>query len=113
MADCVLNEVTVPEQLRAHPHPNLVSYCGCVVKDGLFTHISLQRYPFNLVKHAQAELSEIQRRSIFNGIKEGVEHLHSLDWRTMTSIPTMFVLIQKDEPSSSTSTVVCPLEIDS
>ena len=78
VADCVLNEASVLERLKAHPHPNIVKYYGCVVKDGLITHISLKKYPRSLVEYAEPGLSDSQKARIFNGVKEGIHHLHSL-----------------------------------
>ena len=77
LADCVLNEVTVLEQLKRHPHPNLVSYYGCVIEDGLITHLCLQRYPHSLGEYVDRGVSEAEKVKIHDGVRDGIRHLHS------------------------------------
>ena len=78
VADCVLNEVSVLERLKLYPHPNIVSHLGCVVKDGRITHICLEKYPASLVSASEMGLDEAQRARVFDGIRAGIVHLHSL-----------------------------------
>lgn len=78
VADCVLNEVSVLERLKLYPHPNIVSYLGCVVKDGRITHICLEKYPASLVSNSENGLDETQRERIFTGAKAAIVHLQSL-----------------------------------
>ena len=78
VADCVLKEVSVLERLKLHPHPNIVSYLGCVVKDGRITHVCLEKYSSSLVGQSEHGLDEAQRERIFGRIKAGIAHLHSL-----------------------------------
>lgn len=77
IADCLLHEATALESLRHHPHPNLVEYLGCVIKDGRITQICLKKYEGNLQDHTRP-LSEEQREEIFDGVVSAVKHLHSL-----------------------------------
>lgn len=79
VADCVLNEVSILERLKLHPHPNIGSYLGCLVKDGRITHICLEKYPTSLVSESENGFDEAQRERIFTGIRAGITHLHSLD----------------------------------
>lgn len=78
VADCLLNEVTVLERLRKHPHPNIVGYHGCVVKDGRITQLCLQRYKCNLEDYVTQGLSRQQREDLFEDVISAVKHLHSL-----------------------------------
>lgn len=78
VADCVLNEVSVLERLQHHPHPNIVSYLGCVVKDGRITHICLEKYPSSLVAQAEQGLDNHQSQRILEGVQAGINHLHDL-----------------------------------
>ncbi|KAK3052783.1 hypothetical protein LTR09_006266 [Extremus antarcticus] len=78
VADCVLNEVKVLERLKASPHPNIVVYHGCVVKNGRITHLCLQRYPYSLADYVGTGLDDVQYNKILRAIKEGILHLHSL-----------------------------------
>jgi hypothetical protein len=78
VAACLLNEATVLEKLRGHPHPNIAQYFGCVVKDGRVTQICLKRYKCSLADYASRALSQEQRQAILAGVISAVEHLHSL-----------------------------------
>ncbi|KAK3718049.1 hypothetical protein LTR37_005475 [Vermiconidia calcicola] len=78
VADCVLNEVSVLERLKAKPHPNLASYHGCVVKDGLITHICSERYPASLAEHVNSGINEEQETRLLSSIEAGIGHLHAL-----------------------------------
>lgn len=74
VADCVLNEITVLEFLKQHPHPNIVSYHGCVVKDGLVTQLCLKRYPRKLKYYK----TSVDYQKVVDEITAAVDHLHSL-----------------------------------
>lgn len=78
VADCLLNEVKVLERLRKHPHPNIVVYRGCVVKDGRITQLCLKRYKCNLEDYVTRGLSQQQREDLFTDVISAVKHLHSL-----------------------------------
>jgi hypothetical protein len=78
VADCLLNEAKVLEQLRGHPHPNIAQYYGCVAKDGRITQICLKRYQCSLADYAERSLSQQQRQDIYEGVVAAVKHLHSL-----------------------------------
>ena len=78
VADCLLNEATVLEKLRGHPHPNIAQYFGCVVREGRITQICLKRYQCSLADYAERPLSLQQRREIFEGVEAAVKHLHGL-----------------------------------
>lgn len=78
IADCLLNEATVLEKLRMHPHPNIVQYYGCVVKDGRIAQLCLKRYFCSLADYAQHRLTDAQREKFFLGVSSAVQHLHAL-----------------------------------
>lgn len=78
VARCLLNEASVLEELRVHPHPNIAEYFGCLVKDGRITQICLKRYECSLADYASRPLSQRQRQDIFEGVVSAVKHLHSL-----------------------------------
>ena len=78
VAECLLNEATVLEKLRGHPHPNIAQFFGCVVRDGRITQICLKRYQSSLADYASRPLSQQQRQEIFAGVEAAVKHLHSL-----------------------------------
>lgn len=78
IAKCLLHEATVLEQLRNHPHPNIVEYFGCVVKDGRIAQLCLKRYECSLADDVTRSLSQQQRQDIFADVVSAVKHLHSL-----------------------------------
>jgi hypothetical protein len=78
VAACLLNEATVLEKLRNHPHPNIVQYFGCVVQGNRITQLCLKRYESSLADHVTRPLSQQQRQDIFEGVVSAVKHLHSL-----------------------------------
>lgn len=78
VADCLLNEVTVLERLRQHPHPNIVEYVGCVVKDSRIAQICLKRYKRSLADFVSQPPSPRQREDISDDVISAVKHLHSL-----------------------------------
>lgn len=85
VADCVLNEVKVLERLKQHPHWNISTYFGCVVKEGRISHICLQKYPHSLLDHLDEVLDnqgvQACKRGIIalrDGIDAAVAHLHFL-----------------------------------
>ena len=98
VADCVLNEVTVLERLKLHPHPNIVSYLGCVVKDGRITHICLDKYPSSLVAQAEQGLEINQSERIFEGIQAGISYLHDVSLAHNDINPENICLDVKGEP---------------
>jgi hypothetical protein len=78
VAACLLNEATVLEKLRNHPHPNIVQYFGCVVQGNRITQLCLKRYESSLADHVTRPLSQQQREHIFDGVVSAVKHLHTL-----------------------------------
>ncbi|KAK5168888.1 uncharacterized protein LTR77_006197 [Saxophila tyrrhenica] len=78
VAECVLNEVKALELIRKHPHPNLVKYYGCVVRDGRITALCLHRYPDTMVDYAYCGISGARASMFAYNIENGIHHLHSL-----------------------------------
>lgn len=69
---------------RQHPHPNIARYHGCVVENGRFRGICLQRYSATLKQRVERKherkpaLSETEKRRLVQGVRDGVAHLHFL-----------------------------------
>jgi hypothetical protein len=78
VAKCLLNEASVLEQLRKKPHPNIVSYYGCVLKGPRITHLCLKRCYCSLTEYSEIMLSKEQKERILKQVRDGIEHLHSL-----------------------------------
>ncbi|KXL47835.1 hypothetical protein M433DRAFT_515719 [Acidomyces richmondensis BFW] len=81
VADCFLREVVVLEQLKANPHPNLVNYIGCIVRDGRIYQLCLQKYRCNLheyIRMHDGDISKEECYKILDGIESGLDHIHAL-----------------------------------
>ncbi|KIP08698.1 hypothetical protein PHLGIDRAFT_366607 [Phlebiopsis gigantea 11061_1 CR5-6] len=77
LPDTLLKEISVLEQLRKTPHPNICVYRGCVREGDRIVGLALQRHPRNLYEHMQSG-EFLDRRRIVADVKSGIEHLHSL-----------------------------------
>lgn len=84
-----LQEAETYDFLRQHPHPNIARYQGCVVENGRFRGICLQRYSATLKQRVERRrtkakeepkpaLPEVEKRRLMQGVRDGVAHLHSL-----------------------------------
>lgn len=78
VADNLLHEARVLEQLERAPHPNIVIYYGCVVRDQRITHLCLKRSGLSLTTYAEAGITAATREEILAQVRAGIEHLHSL-----------------------------------
>lgn len=84
VADCVLREVKVLEQIRAarqedpHSCQHLSKSHGVLVKDGRITHICLEQYPYSLNEYGANGLNVEQRHQIFEGVRNGILSIHRL-----------------------------------
>ncbi|KAI1158894.1 kinase-like domain-containing protein [Nemania serpens] len=75
--DPILAEVEACEILRKHPHPNIVRYLGCVVRNGRIEALAFDRYTTTLYKMLVNDISFDKSRCM-NGIEAGVRHMHGL-----------------------------------
>ncbi|KAF2487482.1 kinase-like domain-containing protein [Neohortaea acidophila] len=98
VADCVLNEVTVLELLSKDPHPNIVSYLGCVEEAGRISHICLKRYDGNLPDYAANGLSADQKKRVIHGVAAAIEHLYSLGLAHNDINPHNICIDSNEEP---------------
>ena len=89
LGDAILMEATIYEKLMRHPHPNISKYHGCQVKNGRITGLCFDKYHESLMSrvnpgsHGKRWFDATQRplkdmQSCIEGIRSGLEHLHSL-----------------------------------
>lgn len=79
VADSFVQEAQVYHELAKKPHPNIAEYFGIYVQDGLMTGICLRRYSKTLFQSVK-DGDQMDIDSIVNGIKIGLQYLHSLDY---------------------------------
>jgi serine/threonine protein kinase len=73
----VLVEVEACEVLRKHPHPNIATYLGCVVKEGRIRGLVFSKYSVTLSQLLK-DGSVFDREHCLQGIEAGVRHMHNL-----------------------------------
>ena len=81
IAKLLLEEAKVYERLTKEPHPNITKYHGCVVRDGRIVGLALKRYHRTLLermRNSEGQLNGIICLKYMEGIKAGVDHIHSL-----------------------------------
>ncbi|PFH61521.1 hypothetical protein XA68_17098 [Ophiocordyceps unilateralis] len=76
-ASLILAEVEACEVLRTHPHPNIVQYLGCVVKDGRITGLGFAKHSLTLEQLLEDGKPFDTARCLL-GIEAGVRHMHNL-----------------------------------
>ncbi|KAF2005720.1 hypothetical protein P154DRAFT_518436 [Amniculicola lignicola CBS 123094] len=73
----ILTEVEACEVLRVHPHPNIVQYLGCIVKDGRVRGLCFTKYSRTL-SQVLKDGTPFHRGHCLRGIEAGVRHMHDL-----------------------------------
>ncbi|KAK7431606.1 hypothetical protein QQZ08_001824 [Neonectria magnoliae] len=77
IADLLLEQAEVYEILKNHPHPNIREYYGCVVEDDRIIGLRLAKSGRPLRKKL-ADASLAERKMYYEGIENGIRHLHQL-----------------------------------
>ncbi|KAF9024749.1 hypothetical protein BDZ89DRAFT_1068857 [Hymenopellis radicata] len=77
LADDMIREARICQRLADSPHPNICEYRGFVEQDGLMTGLCFKRYGKDL-HTAVTDGDEIDVDGVIQGIKRGLDHLHSL-----------------------------------
>lgn len=83
LAERFLAEAQTLELVKRNPHPNIVQFYGCIVKNGRIVALALQRYPRTLASLVEEQddgtrpaPATVERW--LHDIKSGVQHLHGL-----------------------------------
>ena len=77
--EVLLHEAHLCEILRRYPHPNIVSYLGCVRAEGLITSLCFVRYKENLSDRLRDSNRPLNLHSCLKGVKNGLDHLQDLE----------------------------------
>ena len=78
ICDVLLEEARTCEILRKNLHPNIAQYLGCVVQGGRINGLCFLKYNMTLADRLKDHDRLLDADKFWNGIKDGVEHLHSL-----------------------------------
>ena len=78
VAMMLLQEAETFERLKTHPHPNNIQYCGCKTLRGRIVGLLLEKHPISLEDYLRDSSQDLDMESGFNGIKDGINYLHSL-----------------------------------
>lgn len=96
--DLLIHEAKICEILRKHPHKNIASYLGCITEGGLMKGLCFVRYEESLsdrLKHLNRPLNVSE---CLKGIKDGLDHLHSLGLNHNDVNPANIMLDKQDVP---------------
>ncbi|KAJ2975810.1 hypothetical protein NUW58_g8254 [Xylaria curta] len=77
VGNLILTEVEACEVLRQSPHPNIVRYLGCMIKDGRIRGLVFDKYPITLWEMLDHKI-EFDKSHCLHGIEAGVQHMHDL-----------------------------------
>ncbi|KAI1119886.1 kinase-like domain-containing protein [Nemania abortiva] len=75
--DTILAEAEACEVLRKLPHPNIVQYLGCVVKDGRIRGLAFAKHSVSLLEMLDEKIPFDKSRCL-EGIEAGIRHMHHL-----------------------------------
>ncbi|KAI0104977.1 kinase-like domain-containing protein [Nemania sp. FL0031] len=89
--DVLIEEAKIYEKLRLHPHKNIARYYGCLVENGMFHALCIEKYAATLTDR-QKDLSAEDKKRIMEDIRSGVAHLHSLGFVHNDLNPTNIML---------------------
>ncbi|RCI16356.1 hypothetical protein L249_2849 [Ophiocordyceps polyrhachis-furcata BCC 54312] len=70
-------DVEACEVLRIHPHPNIVQYLGCIVRDGRITGLGFAKYSSTLSQILE-DGTPFSIAHCLHGIEAGIRHMHNL-----------------------------------
>ncbi|KAI0559195.1 Protein kinase [Gracilaria domingensis] len=73
-----LQEVKNLEEISKSPHPNIMKYYGCVVKDNRIVGICLEKCAETLYNRTWMRRQAVDKEAVMGSIRSAVQHLHSL-----------------------------------
>ncbi|CDF33267.1 unnamed protein product [Chondrus crispus] len=76
----LLCEAQVLEALSKSPHPNVVRYMGCVVKENRVVGLCLERCVETLYQRTWLKREKVDNMKVVDSVRRGVSHLHQLGY---------------------------------
>ncbi|KAI1810811.1 kinase-like domain-containing protein [Poronia punctata] len=76
----ILQETLIMEQVSKTPHPNIITYHGCRVKNGRITAIVLERLDQTLTQLSWTpqDFQKLDVDAFFDALEQAVRYIHSL-----------------------------------
>ena len=96
--ELLLHEARICELLRRHPHRNVASYLGCIHEEGLVTGLCFVRYKETLSDRFRDSSRPLDVSLCLQGVKEALDHLHSLGLNHNDINPCNIMLDEQDVP---------------
>ena len=96
--ELLLHEARICEILRRHPHKNIASYLGCIHDQGFITGLCFARYKENLSDRFKDSSRPLDASLCLEGVKEALDHLHSLGLNHNDINPCNIMLDERDVP---------------
>ncbi|KAL6721007.1 hypothetical protein ACLMJK_000107 [Lecanora helva] len=96
--DHLLHEAKMCEILRKKPHPNIASYFGVIEDDGLIKALCFAKYEETLGDRMRDLDRPLNVLEFMEGVKNGLDHLHSLGLNHNDVNPRNIMLDKQDVP---------------
>ncbi|KAL9129213.1 MAG: hypothetical protein Q9217_002282 [Psora testacea] len=96
--ELLLHEAQICEVLRQHPHKNIASYLGCISDGGLIKGLCFVRYEETLSDRLRDPKRPLNLSECLKGVKDGLDHLHSLGLNHNDINPRNIMLNKQDVP---------------
>ncbi|KAL8855803.1 MAG: hypothetical protein Q9178_007567 [Gyalolechia marmorata] len=96
--ELLIHEAQIYEILRKHPHKNIASYLGCISEGGLLKGLCLVRYEESLSDRLRHLDRPLNVSECLKGVKDGLDHLHSLGLNHNDVNPANIMLDKLDGP---------------
>jgi serine/threonine protein kinase len=98
LSDMLLHEAQVCETLKQRPHPNIAEYIGSIIENNRVTGLCFAKYVGTLAERLNDTTRPLNRSLCLQGIKCGLEHLHSLRLIHNDINPFNIMLTASDTP---------------
>ncbi|KAF2452746.1 kinase-like domain-containing protein [Lineolata rhizophorae] len=76
----LLQEAQAMQVLSQHPHPNIITYHGCRVRQARISGLVLDRHPKNLIDYVKHGIGTVDKGPFMEAFESAINHLHSLGW---------------------------------
>ncbi|KUJ16408.1 uncharacterized protein LY89DRAFT_685400 [Mollisia scopiformis] len=96
ISQALLVEARIYESFRDLPHPHILQYKGCVVRDGRIVALALPKLPETLGARIEDETRPIDGVKVYEEVSAGLRYLHSLGLAHNDIAPSNIMLREDD-----------------